>query len=182
MFMLYALVVGLVAGLALGGRPDSLARIQFRWAWIVIAGLIVQLILFSEPVTAVVGDLGPPLYVGSTVVVLGVVLANSRRTPGLVLVVTGAASNLAAIVANGGDMPATPEVLVGRAATVGYSNSIELAQPALAPLVDRFVMPSGLPFANIFSVGDVLIGIGIVLVIVVAMVRPSPPDRRAPAP
>jgi hypothetical protein len=78
-------------------------------------------------------------------------------------------------------MPATPEVLAGRAATVGYSNSVELAQPALAPLVDRFVMPSGLPFANIFSVGDVLIGIGIVLVIVVAMVRPRPPDRRAPA-
>jgi hypothetical protein len=171
MFMLYAVVVGLIAGLAFGGRPRGLARIQFRWAWLVIACLMLQLVLFSAPVNTVVGDLGPPLYVGSTLVVLGVVLANSTRAPGLILVAMGAAANLAAIVANGGYMPAIPEVLVGRAATVGYSNSVELAQPALAPLVDRFVMPSGLPFANVFSVGDVVIGIGTVLVIVVAMVR-----------
>jgi len=172
MFMLYALVIGVIVGVALGGRPSGLGRIQFRWAWVVMTCLAIQLVLFSAPVNTVIGDLGPPLYVGSTLVALGVVLANSKRAPGLVLVATGAAANLAAIVANGGYMPATPEALADRAATVGYSNSVELAQPALAPLVDRFAMPSGMPLANVFSVGDVVIGIGIVIVIVVAMVRP----------
>jgi len=171
MFMLYAVVVGVIAGLALGGRPRGLARIQFRWAWLVFSCLLFQLVLFSTPVNTLVGDFGPPLYVGSTLIALGVVLANGTRAPGLILVAAGAAANLAAIVANGGYMPATPDVLVGRAAPVGYSNSVELAQPALAPLVDRFVMPSGLPFANVFSVGDVVIAIGIVLVIVLAMRR-----------
>jgi hypothetical protein len=181
MFMLYAIVIGLIAGLAVGGRLRSLGLLQFRWAWLAIAGLWVQLVLFSAPVTAVVGDLGPPIYVGSTLVVLAVVLVNSIRVPGLVLVATGAAANLAAIVANGGFMPATPEALAGRAAMVGYSNSVELAQPALAPLVDRFAMPSALPFANIFSVGDVLIGLGVVIVIVVTMVRTRPEGLDATA-
>lgn len=176
--MLYAIFIGLVAGLALGGRPDSLARLPFRWAWLAIAGLGVQLILFSPPVTGMISGLGPPLYVGSTLVVLAVVLANSPGAPGLILVVTGAAANLAAIVANGGFMPVTSEALAGRAAQVGYSNSVELSQPALAPLVDRFAMPSSLPLANVFSIGDVLIGLGIIIVIVVAMVRPRPVEAR----
>ena len=41
--------------------------------------------------------------------------------------------------------------------------------PALAPLTDVFALPSAVPFANVFSVGDVLIAIGVVIVIVAAM-------------
>jgi hypothetical protein len=39
-------------------------------------------------------------------------------------------------------------------------------------LTDIFAIPAGLPFANVFSVGDVLLGIGIIVVIVAAMRRP----------
>jgi hypothetical protein len=43
-------------------------------------------------------------------------------------------------------------------------------------LVDRFALPSNLPFSNVFSVGDVLIAIGIMLVIVGVMrSRPESP-------
>ena len=46
-----------------------------------------------------------------------------------------------------------------------------LAHPALQPLTDIFALPHPIPFANVFSVGDVLIGVGVVIVIVVAMRR-----------
>ena len=53
----------------------------------------------------------------------------------------------------------------------GYSNSSLDARPALAPLTDVFATPPPLPFANVFSVGDVLIGIGVAATIVIAMRR-----------
>ena len=54
-----------------------------------------------------------------------------------VLIAVGAGCNLAAIVANGGWMPADPDALaaIGGIAQ-GYTNSIELAAPALRPLTD----------------------------------------------
>jgi hypothetical protein len=170
MFMLYAVALGTAAGLALGGSLWRLAEFQFRWWPLAIGGLVVQLALFS-PALAGIGPAGPVLYVMSTALVLLAVIRNLRTVPGFVLVALGAASNLAAIMANGGYMPVIPEALAasGRSAAVGYSNSVASSRPVLEPLVDRFVMPSGLPFANVFSVGDVLIGIGIAIVIVGAM-------------
>jgi Family of unknown function (DUF5317) len=171
-FMLYALPVGFVLGLVLGGRPGGLATIQFRWAPVMLAGLLVQVVLFSDPVTAWIGAAGPPIYVASTIAVAAAVIANYRIT-GMPLIGLGAASNLAAIVANGGYMPAAPGALaaLGRAEGTSYSNSAVVSDPALAPLTDLFAMPTWLPFANVFSVGDILIAVGVVVVIVAAMRR-----------
>ncbi|HZC32107.1 MAG TPA: DUF5317 family protein, partial [Candidatus Bathyarchaeia archaeon] len=108
--------------------------------------------------------------------VLAVVLANARLA-GLPIVLVGAASNLAAIVANGGSMPASPSALaaVGHTVGDGPTNSAIVARPALEPLTDIFATPSLLPLANIFSVGDVLIGIGLAIAIAASM-RTSPPS------
>jgi hypothetical protein len=176
--MLYAILIGLLVGLLLGGRAVGLAQIQFRWAPVAIIGLLAQVALFSPALTGVVGQLGPPLYIGTTLMVVAVVVRNVRTSPALALVALGAVSNLAAILSNGGFMPATPEAVAatGRAASVGYSNSVELNRPALELLIDRFAMPAGIPLANVFSVGDVLIGLGVAGVIVVAM-RSGRPSR-----
>lgn len=173
MFMLYSIVIGLAVGLALGGRVGRLGEIHFRWAGLAVAGLVGQVVLFSEPVSAVVGDLGPPLYVASTLVVLVVVVRNIPLARGLSLVAVGAASNLAAIVANGGYMPATPEAVAaaGLGPTTGYSNSVDVARPALEVLIDRYALPSWVWHANVFSVGDVLIAIGVIVVVAGAMRR-----------
>ena len=52
-----------------------------------------------------------------------------------------------------------------------FSNSAVVADPALAPLTDIFAIPAGLPLANVFSVGDVLIAVGIVATIAIGMRR-----------
>ena len=175
MFMLYAVPIGLLAGLIAGGRLAGLAELRFRWAALAIAGFAVQIALFSGPVSERVGDAGPPIYVASTVAVLVAVCRNLPSMRGLAFVALGAASNLAAIVANGGYMPAAPAALaaLGKAEPEGYSNSAVVAAPALEPLTDLFAMPGWVPLANVFSIGDVAIGLGVVAVIVVAMHRPA---------
>ena len=170
MFILYAVVIGLAAGLALGGRPDGLADIRFRLSWLAIAGLLVQLVLFTDPVASSVGTLGPVIYVTSTLAVFAAVVANWRLR-GMPIVALGAASNLAAILANGGYMPAAPGALAAldRASATVYSNSSVVANPVLSPLIDAYALPLWIPGHNVFSVGDVLIGIGIAVTIALAM-------------
>jgi hypothetical protein len=173
MFLLYPVAIGLVLGLVLGGRPGALASLSLRWPGLALAGLLAQVVLFTDAVAARVGDLGPVLYVATTLMVLASLVRN-WRVPGMPLVVLGALSNLAAIIANGGYMPASRAALaaLGKPEPVIYSNSSVVPQPALELLTDIFALPPWLPGANIFSVGDVLIGAGIALVIVVAMRRP----------
>jgi hypothetical protein len=169
-FILYALVIGVALGIALGGRPAGLGSLRFRWSGVMLAGLMVQVVLFSDTVAVRVGALGPPIYVASTVLVLAAVVAN-RSIPGMAIVALGAVSNLAAIVANGGYMPAARSALdaLGKSDPTTYSNSTSVESPALGPLTDLFAMPPWLPFANVFSVGDVLIVVGVVTTIVLAM-------------
>jgi len=187
-FILYAIPIGIVAGYLLGGRLDRLGDLRFTWGWLAVAGLAAQVILFSEPVAAVVGDLGPALYVASTAAVFIAVLRN-WRIPGLAVVALGAASNLLAIAANGGVMPASPEAVsaLGSDAASGFSNSVVMTDPALRPLTDLFALPAWVPFANVFSIGDVFIGLGVALTIALGMrgrgapaVEPSAADDHAP--
>jgi hypothetical protein len=170
MFILYAIPVGLLVGLLIGGRLAGLNSLTFRWAWLAIFGFAVQVVLFSGPVSDRVGNAGPPIYVASTLAVLVAVLRNSR-IPGLAIVALGAACNLAAIVANGGFMPASPGAMaaLSKAEATSYSNSAVVEAPALEPLTDIFALPAGLPFANVFSIGDLLICLGVAVAIVVAM-------------
>jgi hypothetical protein len=166
MFILYALPIGLLAGLALGGRLEGLGRLQFRWGWVFAIGLVVQLVLFSD----YVGWVGMPIYVGSTLLVALVVVAN-YPIAGMPIAAAGAFSNLAAIVANGGYMPASESALTALTKIVKgtYTNSSFVEHPNLPWLTDIFAMPAWLPAANVFSIGDVLIGLGVVVVIAAAM-------------
>jgi hypothetical protein len=170
MFILYAVLVGLFVGVLAGGRASGLGRVRFRWAPLVFVGFLTQIVLFSPLVTERVGWLGAPIYVASTALVLLVLLRN-LFVPGLPIVALGALSNFLAIVANGGYMPASVGALaeLGKSPASGYSNSSVVADPALAPLTDVFALPARLPVANVFSIGDVLIGVGVAAAIVVAM-------------
>jgi hypothetical protein len=171
-FILYALLAGLVVGVASGGRPVALATIRFRWAPLIVIGFLAQIVLFSDVVAQRVGDAGPVLYVASTLLVIAAVLRN-LDLPGLPLIVTGAACNMVAILANGGYMPTTEAAAAayGRTAHAAYSNSQIVAAPALELLVDRIPLPRWLPFANIISIGDVLLAIGVFVLLVAVMRR-----------
>ena len=165
-------------GAVSGGSVTRLGELQFSWAPLIAIGMVVQLLLFSTTVGDAVGAAAPVVYVASNLAVLAAVWKN-RAIPGLPLVLVGGAANLVAICANGGYMPVSGDALValGRLPREGYVNSRFLDGAALVPLTDLFAMPAWLPMANIFSVGDVLIGVGAAIAIVAAMHGRAPMDR-----
>jgi hypothetical protein len=177
-FIVYAVPVGLLAGLLMGGRIGALAELRIRWAWLAVAGFVVQLAIFAEPLGSLIGAAGPAFYVASNLAVLAAVLRNLGLA-GMAVIAAGAACNLAAIVANGGFMPADPAALAEAGIDPsGLTNSIVVADPALRFLTDIFAIPSWFPLANVFSVGDVLIGIGVATTIALAM-RAEPIEATA---
>jgi hypothetical protein len=174
MFMLWAIPAGILVGLALGGRLANLSALRFRWGWLAVGGLVAQLLLFSPAGEAIAGSAGPPLYLASTLAVFVAVLRNISL-PGMPVVLFGALSNLLAIGANGGYMPASADAMDIAGLPPGdHANSVVLADPVLRPLTDVFAIPAWLPMANVFSIGDVLIAVGIVWTIAATM-------RRGPA-
>ena len=84
MFMLWALPAGIVAGFAARGRLGALVEFHFRWGALAVAGLLVQVVLFTKTGDALAGGFGPPLYVLSTVAVFVAVLRNVR-VPGMAI-------------------------------------------------------------------------------------------------
>jgi hypothetical protein len=170
--MLWAIPVGIAIGLVARGRIDGLSHLGFRWAPLAVGGLLVQVILFTAAGNKLAGDLVPVIYVASTATVLVAVLRNWRLS-GMSVVALGALCNLAAISANGGFMPADAGALAlaGFGGPGDHTNSVVLANPALRPLTDIYAVPAGMPMANVFSVGDVLIGVGVILVVAAAMRR-----------
>ena len=100
----------------------------------------------------------------ATYFLVAIFLVANRRVPGLWLIGLGGAMNLVAIVANGGTMPASASALAAAGLVVDtpgeFVNSGVVANPHLSFLGDIFATPSWLPFANVFSLGDLVIVLG----------------------
>ena len=174
MLLLYSIAVGLLIGRLLGGPVRNLERVHFVWWQLALAGLLVQLVLFADPVQEQVGAEGPFIYVISTLAVM-VALLRNLRLPGLAIVALGATLNLVPVVANGGSMPSDPAAWLALTGTAEvpvafYSNVTLIGPDTLFPFLgDLFVWPRPLPFATVFSIGDAVIAVGAVVFLVSAM-------------
>jgi uncharacterized protein DUF5317 len=144
-----------------GGRLGALAEVRLRRVWAIYTALGLAVLAIGLP--------GLPDGLRSLLLVAAypvgaVFLAANWRVPGIPLAALGAALNLLAITANGGVMPASPAALERAGMTVddpGFQSSAVVADPRLAFLGDVFAVPASWPLSNVFSVGDVLIVVGL---------------------
>ena len=182
MFILYAVLAGLLIGLVTRGSVTRLGDLRFAWASLIVAGMAIQMLLFSTPLGDALGSWAVVAYVASNVAVL-IAVGRNLAIPGLRIVLVGGTSNLLAISLNGGYMPANPDALASlqRVPTDEFSNSSVVANAVLWPLTDLFAMPAWLPMANIFSIGDVLIGVGAAIAVIAAMHGRGPLEARPAA-
>jgi hypothetical protein len=163
MFLAAIVLINALAVPLLGGRLAALADVRARLAWLLVVALGLQVVSINVP--GIPQSLRPVLQLASYPVA-GVFLVANRRLPGMPLIVLGALLNLIAMSVNGGVMPASPSALDAAGLPLehdSYVNSGVVEGARLAFLGDVFAIPEPVPMHNVFSVGDICIGLGVVV-------------------
>jgi hypothetical protein len=163
----FAVAVAALSVPLFGGSLGKLATARVKGGWTIALALVLQVVIISVIPKQMLGWRGQAVELASYVLAVAFLVIN-RRVPWLWLVGLGGLCNLVAIGANAGVMPASPVALraVGRVRHPGqFMNSTVLSHPHLAWLGDNFSVPRTLPLANVFSVGDVLLAVGALLLL-----------------
>lgn len=178
------LVVLALEAIVLRGRLARLASLRLHRFWLVWFALLDQIVVISilpGRWHAVLAVANYASYVAAAAFVFF-----NRKVPGVLFVATGGALNMAAILANHGTMPASATALKAsgwHAAAGHFVNSGVVSHPRLSFLGDIFDVPRWLPGHDVFSVGDLLIVLGIAVLIFrtcTAPVTAGAPEDAAP--
>lgn len=139
------ILVGLAAAALKGADWGRLADTRWRLWPLVLLGLGLQIALYGRVEGRTLPDApyAAELYVLSNLLVVASFAANWRK-PGVPLLVVGAALNLGAILANGGQMPSTHRGMTEATSLWYLGDWIEL------PFLPR----------RLFSVGDLFLAVG----------------------
>ena len=179
--LLPGIVLGLIAGLAAGGRLDNLLAVRLRWTLLIFAALALRLateaLLLRD--VALADQLRLPLL-ATAYGVLVVALWANRRLPGIGLALVGTALNATAIIVNGGYMPVWDQALAAAGLTpadigspihfiLSFDPPLEFLRHA-GPLGDVIPIPLAL-IPNVLSVGDVVLAAGLAFFVFASLLR-----------
>jgi hypothetical protein len=151
------------------GRITALADLQLRLPGLAVAAILIQVVVISL-LPGGVHWVHTTLHMGSYVLLGAFAFAN-RRIPGLPFIALGGLLNFIAISANGGIMPADRDAIASLAhktAKGDFANSQVLAHPKLQFLGDVFATPASWPLHNVFSIGDIVLVLGVAVLVHVA--------------
>lgn len=169
--LLTGIVIGLLLGVALGGRLSALVNVRLRYAALLLAAVALRYgtqALIAQGV-AIADTLRVPLYALAFGTLLAALWLN-RRSPGLLIVLVGVAFNATAILVNGGYMPVSLAAIDAAGLSPTELNpTYHVVLPATVnadflrmagPLGD--IIPWPVPvLPNVVSLGDLLISIGL---------------------
>jgi Family of unknown function (DUF5317) len=162
------LVLGVLLVAVAGADLRRLRDVRLRHGWLIAAAFALQLSVFAIPWTShVLADRTVTVHVVSYGLLLAFAAANLRE-PGFAVAALGLASNTVVIFVNHGRMPVALSVwrttgkVAGDITQSGHYNNNVLASANthLAFLGDVLPLPAAIPFANAFSIGDLLLLIG----------------------
>ena len=171
MVLALPVALGVLLGLAARGSLRAIATLRFRGVELFYLALALQIVAFPFPFLPwrTNDTVATTMWLASYALLGAAAIAN-RRIIGVPVIAAGMASNVIAVVANGRHMPALPQAL--RAAHKHYVvhfNSAASASPRVPWLVDRWAVPRWIHLGNVYSIGDVVIAVGVLLVVVAAM-------------
>jgi Family of unknown function (DUF5317) len=165
-----------LAGTALRRRTAKFRGFQFEWWELAAAAFALELLLYNPPIDSMPWTLtyGPWVWVATRLALLAAVLRNTRArgawSGACLAMALGMALNTVVIVSNDGYMPQSVEAAinvwgperVGADADPGrLQNTRPMdADSRLTWLGDVLPEPTWLPRANVLSVGDVVLALG----------------------
>jgi Family of unknown function (DUF5317) len=166
MFLALVYLALLVTVPLAGGRLSRLAELRLRATWLALAAIVIQVVVISLlPWGSHAVHAGLHLF---SYLLLGAFAWANRRLVGVPIISAGGFSNFLVIAINGGVMPADPDAVraLRRHVPAGeFANSTPLSHPKLAFLGDNLPTPASWPVHNIYSVGDVVIMLGVVVLL-----------------
>ena len=177
-FTLIVVGVAVVVSWLRGGRLRRVGQADLAHAWLLFAGLGVQVVAdILGPQGVVAPGVVYVLLLASQLGVLGWVALNWHR-PGMVLVFVGFLMNAVVIGANGG-MPVDPEAIraIGLAGVhVDPGKHVAMAADTVLPwLGDRYPLA---PIKTIISLGDMVLAAGLLPLVHHLMTFRTPVERR----
>ena len=184
MVLVLPVVVGIALALLARGDARRLASLRFRRIEVFYVAMGFQVLAF--PFTFLPWHTSDGVGIALWLISYGLLVCGAiinRGMTGVPVIAAGMLANIVAVVANGGHMPALPSALraAGLSLHVRY-NSAPSAAPHLPWLVDRWAVPRFIHMGNVFSVGDVVIALGTVVLVYAAMGArlPAIPRRAQP--
>lgn len=179
MLILYFVLIGILLGYITGGRLKNLAGRQFRLIWLAVFAFLVQIIIFSGIPFLKLGSFAITIiHLLSYLCLIAFILLNII-IPGILLIGLGILSNALVIFLNGGYMPTYSENLKNTSVAANaqvlvqsgtVNNSSEITSNTILPwLGDIFYLPAWIPFSNVFSIGDIIIAVGICAYFIINM-------------
>jgi len=180
MILLLAIIIGLAATLVRAKlHHQNLALKRLRWEWLVFVAVIPQLLVFQVPFTGRwIPEMFIPLIQIFSMLGLLVFAVANGLTPGFWAMGLGLTANFLVIILNGGWMPINQETLsrlvpslpldswvIGTRLGFGKDRILAVSDTKLIWLSDCFVSPQWFPYKVAFSLGDVIISIGAVLLL-----------------
>lgn len=180
MILLFAIVVGLAATFVRAKiNHRSLKLKKLSWEWLVFVAVIPQILVFQFAAISrlVPESLVPFIHIISMLGLL-VFVARNFLVPGFWALGFGLLSNFLVIFMNGGWMPISPQTLFRLVPSnpesiweigsrLGYSKDYIMAveDTKLVWFSDVLTLPQWFPYKFAFSVGDILISIGTLILL-----------------
>jgi hypothetical protein len=173
--LLLAIAAGLLAGLGWARwRGQPYRSPQLRHFWLACVAFLPQFVAVYLPITRnLFSDWLVAFLLTTSQILLLVFAWVNRRMFGMLILLCGAALNLAVMTTNGGFMPISPQTagrLVSQDVLQDFPPGSRLGvkdillrpeDTRLEFLSDRFLPPAWLPYQVAFSFGDVFIAFGI---------------------
>ena len=175
MILIFAIVIGLVTGY-LKAKLDGIAyqTNELRCLWLVLIAAFPQFLIYSLPVTRErISDQWIPIFLICTQLLLLLFVWLNRKSPFFWLLGLGLLLNFTVISLNAGWMPISPDTLESQnvltsqweiGSRLGYSKDLVIAKEStnLWILSDILTLPKWIPYRVAFSVGDVLLALGVI--------------------
>jgi hypothetical protein len=181
MILVLAVVLGILIALLRGGSLLRLAQVPFKHGWLAFVAIGLQVAaVYAQQIEG----LAAGMFIGSYLLLIGLIVLN-RRLAGVPIIGLGLALNALVTAVNGGYMPVTPEA-VERAGLGHLVSEVEAGTRILGSkdmvlsradsylwfLGDVFVLK--VPWPTVFSIGDVLLAVGVVVFFQYAMLAATP--------
>lgn len=183
MILLVFTLLSLLVVLLRGGRFEQLGEVNIRFAPLLVLAFISHILIFTPILGPYLNQTQTGIIYSVSMFVVWFTLFLNWRLPGMPIMTLGVFLNWLAITLNGGFMPSSVSALRSaglhtQAALepgVHHNNTVLVTESTRLPfLTDIFAVPASLPLSNVFSVGDVLLAIGVAWFIQSVMTAPRP--------